>query len=452
MPLFQRCRPPFTSVGRGSRVRLLDEARHGVDLRQARQLGARLDVAVAGLRLGRPHPEGDDAPGPRRRHRAVERRVQRRQVGDRVSRRPCSHSTASGSAWRSSRAAAAMAGALLRAAGSSRMRAPTIFASRNCSATRKRCASLQTTTGGAKPGADGAAGGLLHHGAPAADQRPELLRIALPRQRPEPAAGAAGQDHGYDRHAHSPLSRCRLTPKPPPEPGYRPACELRRPRSRAAAAASLQPRELGEPAVEEGHGVRRVGIVVPQPIGEASRRRWRRATRAACTRRSPPSCRRPRTRWRSPCGTRFAMPSRHSTARRARSRPGAAPACAAPRRRGGVPRRAGCAPACAGSPCPSRPRRPPPCRGRPGRSRRRPPPPGPSGKWLSASAGSSPVAARPARSVDQVHPSSRRDRQHGPHRPVARLAPLDHRGGPSAAARASSSVKPNRAKSSMRMG
>ena len=45
-----------------------------------------------------------------------------------------------------------MAGALLRAAGSSRMRAPAIFASRNCSATRKRCASLQTTTGGAKPG------------------------------------------------------------------------------------------------------------------------------------------------------------------------------------------------------------------------------------------------------------------------------------------------------------
>ena len=45
-----------------------------------------------------------------------------------------------------------MAGALPRATGSSRMRASAIRASRSCSATRKRCASLQTTTGGAKPG------------------------------------------------------------------------------------------------------------------------------------------------------------------------------------------------------------------------------------------------------------------------------------------------------------
>jgi hypothetical protein len=62
------------------------------------------------------------------------------------------HSTASGSVWRSNTAAAAMAGALLRATGSSRMRASAIFASRSCSATRKRCASLHTTTGGPKPG------------------------------------------------------------------------------------------------------------------------------------------------------------------------------------------------------------------------------------------------------------------------------------------------------------
>jgi hypothetical protein len=51
---------------------------------------------------------------------------------------------------------------------------------------------------------DRARRGLLEHGARVADQRPELLRIPLPRQRPEPAAGAAGQDHGYNRHAHSP--------------------------------------------------------------------------------------------------------------------------------------------------------------------------------------------------------------------------------------------------------
>ena len=39
-------------------------------------------------------------------------------------------------------------------------------------------------------------GGLLDHRA-LADERQELLRVHLPRQRPEPRAGAARQDDGY---------------------------------------------------------------------------------------------------------------------------------------------------------------------------------------------------------------------------------------------------------------
>ncbi len=57
-------------------------------------------------------------------------------------------STASGAVSAASSAAAAMAGALLRPTGSSRMRALAIPASRSCSATTKRWSWLATTMGG----------------------------------------------------------------------------------------------------------------------------------------------------------------------------------------------------------------------------------------------------------------------------------------------------------------
>ena len=62
------------------------------------------------------------------------------------------HSRLSGSSSAASKAAAAMAGALLRPTGSSTMRASATPAARSCSAIRKRCSWLQTTIGGAKPG------------------------------------------------------------------------------------------------------------------------------------------------------------------------------------------------------------------------------------------------------------------------------------------------------------
>ncbi len=109
-----------------------------------------------------------------------------------------SHSTASGSSSATRTAAAAMAGALLRPTGSSRMRGEAMPAARSCSAIRNRCSWLQTMTGGAKRVAAGAERGFLEQGV-VGDQRPELLGEALARDRPEPGAGAAGQDDRDDR-------------------------------------------------------------------------------------------------------------------------------------------------------------------------------------------------------------------------------------------------------------
>ena len=61
------------------------------------------------------------------------------------------HITASGLVSATSRAAAVIAGALLRPIGSSRIRACSTPAARTCSATRKRCSWLQTSSGAAQP-------------------------------------------------------------------------------------------------------------------------------------------------------------------------------------------------------------------------------------------------------------------------------------------------------------
>ena len=147
-----------------------------------------------------------------------------------------------------------MAGALLRAAGSSRMRASAIFASRSCSATRKRCASLQTTTGGAKPingyfkakaRLDAAMRAEL--GRPPApwvnhDIR-RTVRTRLPELRvPEPVAervighAAKGLARVYDQHRYASEMREALDAwekrlialvTPPPDNGARPPAEQR---------------------------------------------------------------------------------------------------------------------------------------------------------------------------------------------------------------------------------
>jgi hypothetical protein len=69
---------------RGRGVRLLQEAGNRKGAVISLQLVAALDVAVAGLRRGRMHAEGDDPPGPRRGGGGLQRLQQGRGVGDHV--------------------------------------------------------------------------------------------------------------------------------------------------------------------------------------------------------------------------------------------------------------------------------------------------------------------------------------------------------------------------------
>ncbi len=162
---------------------------------------AAADVAVAGLGRARHDAEGHQLAGGGRGHRQPDRRPGTPR--DRAARDPraapaCSAS--SPASWRAACAASAMAGAVLRPTGSSRMAAGGMPISRSCSATRKRCASLQTTIGrGGVRKPREPRGGVLDHGA-LAGQRQELLGQQLARQRPEARAGAAGEDHRDEFH------------------------------------------------------------------------------------------------------------------------------------------------------------------------------------------------------------------------------------------------------------
>ena len=144
----------------------------------------------------------------RRRGRAPAETQRRRAPRD---RRAATSSIASGSIRRAPAGRPARPpGAVLRPTGSSRMAPACISSVRSCSATRKRCASLHTTIGRARPSMPGEARGrFLQHGLPAG-QRQQLLRIQLARQRPQARAGAAGEDHGNQRHVHAlTLTACR---------------------------------------------------------------------------------------------------------------------------------------------------------------------------------------------------------------------------------------------------
>ena len=66
MPEFHRCLPPVDQAGGGLGIRLFHEPRDGVHAGGIRQFGADLDIAVAGFRRRRPHPEGHDFARPGR--------------------------------------------------------------------------------------------------------------------------------------------------------------------------------------------------------------------------------------------------------------------------------------------------------------------------------------------------------------------------------------------------
>ena len=70
--------------GRLRGIRLLDEPRDRIGARRIVECGANSDVAVAGLRCGRAHAEGDEPAGARSLGGDGEAFVQRRRVGNRV--------------------------------------------------------------------------------------------------------------------------------------------------------------------------------------------------------------------------------------------------------------------------------------------------------------------------------------------------------------------------------
>jgi hypothetical protein len=132
------------------------------------------------------------APPPRRARPPAETRAHR---GSRDRPAPRSGSPRDRFAAPLQSAASATAGAVLRPVGSSRIAAGAAPSTRICSATANRCASLHTTIGAlARAMPASAQRGLLQHRA-LAGEREQLLRIHLARQRPEPSARAARQNH-----------------------------------------------------------------------------------------------------------------------------------------------------------------------------------------------------------------------------------------------------------------
>ena len=179
-----------------SRIGLFDEAAQRQHARRTLQGAARLDVAKARLRSGRPHAECDDPPHLGRHYRQRQRRMQGWHVGDRsVGRHDPQHrawalllgqhggggdgggAVAAGRFQQNTRAFDMRRTQLLR-----RHEAMRLVAHHDG---RREVGPLRPQRGGRQHGL-------------AAGQRPELLRIGLARERPEPAAGAAGEDDRDD--------------------------------------------------------------------------------------------------------------------------------------------------------------------------------------------------------------------------------------------------------------
>ena len=198
MPEFHRCRPSAASraalAASGFSTKLRDREGAG----RIVERGADRDVAVAGLRRGRAHAEGDDAAGACRRGGGGEAAVAAPRCRRSRGRRRAATAPRRGRLRRPARRRRRWRGRCCGRPAPAGCAARGCAAARSCSAIRKRCSWLQTTIGGAKRVAAGAERGLLEHRV-VGDQRPELLGEALARDRPEAGAGAAGEDDGDDR-------------------------------------------------------------------------------------------------------------------------------------------------------------------------------------------------------------------------------------------------------------
>ena len=171
-----------------------------------------LDVAVAGLRRGRAHAEGDDAAGARRRGGDGEAACSAARVGDRVVGRRAATAPRRGRLPPTSTAAAAIAGALLRPTGSSRMRGAAIAGGAELLGDQEAVLLVADDDRRRRSRSPRARSAVSCEHRAVGDQRPELLGEALARHRPEPGAGAAGEDDRDD-------GGCRSCARSLPETG-----------------------------------------------------------------------------------------------------------------------------------------------------------------------------------------------------------------------------------------
>ena len=171
-----------------------------------------LDVAVAGLgRASARCRRSTSVPCFGRRQRRAHRLLEGRHVADDVvGRQHQQHRVAAfvgGSLERGVRRQRDGRRGVAARTARARWRAARRRSARSCSATRKRCASLHTTTGAAAARPVEAQRRLLQHRA-LAGERQQLLGIELARQRPQARAGAAGEDD-WSQHAQSAPRSCR---------------------------------------------------------------------------------------------------------------------------------------------------------------------------------------------------------------------------------------------------
>ena len=183
-------------LGGGHGVGFFVKPSHGVDTVGFPQRLTDFDIAVAGFRCGRLHPESDDVTRTGGVGGSLKRGLQGGVIGDRGIRRHHPQDGVRILFRHQHRGRGDCRGAV---AADRFQHDARIFYTGGAQLLGDQEAMLlvadnnwrrETRVGGAQSG-------FLHH-RPVRHQRPELLGEAFPRDRPQPCAGTAGQDNGND--------------------------------------------------------------------------------------------------------------------------------------------------------------------------------------------------------------------------------------------------------------
>ena len=181
---------------RGGGIRFLDEPRDGVHAGGVAQRFAALDIAVAGLRPGGVHAEGDEPAGSGGYRGDAQRTVQFRDVGDRVvgGEHP---QQAVGIVFGGEQGGGGDGGGAVAADWFQHQPRIRDAGGAQLLGDQEPMLVVADHDRRGEAGAAGAQRGLLHQGA-LGGERPELLGEALARDGPQAGAGPTGQDDGDD--------------------------------------------------------------------------------------------------------------------------------------------------------------------------------------------------------------------------------------------------------------